>query len=72
MRIKLIRPGTDVENHDGVKMHVTQAAILGSELCVQYQVVYWHDGLRKSEWVFASEIVNHADDPVVDAEVGDE
>lgn len=69
MKIKLIRPGTDVETRDGVKLTITQASIMGEELCVQYQVVYWHEGVRKTEWVFATEIVSHADDPIVDAEI---
>lgn len=69
MKIKLIRPGTEVENRDGLKMIVTQCSIMGEELCIQYQVVFWHEGQRKSEWVFATEIVSHADDPIVEADI---
>lgn len=69
MKIKLIRPGTEVETNEGLECRIIQASLTSEELCVQYQIVFWKDGERKTEWVFPNEIISHADDPIVDAEL---
>lgn len=67
--VKVIRPGSDVTLVSGQTVQVTQVSLAGQELCVQYQIVWWNDGARKSEWIYANEIDQHINDPVVDVQV---